>query len=292
MDLCHLTSFRMGGTPRGYYRPRDTAELRAALDECRRAGLSWRVLGGGTNLLVEEGDLPYAVIHIRSPGFDSVERTGRHAVRVGAGLPVARLMAYCRREGFGGLEFMAGLPGTVGGALAGNAGAWGGSIADRLRRLWLVRPRASEDAGERPADRPPRRPRAGYRDGGLDGAIVTAAEFRLEPRSSELVAEQMAQCVRRRAESQPLGAPSAGCVFKNPSGRPAGELLELSGMKGRKIGDAAVSKRHANFIVNRGHATSREVLKLIDIMRKGVLREFGVELELEVHHWPARGSAA
>ncbi len=278
--LSRLTALRLGGRPLEYFRPRDEDELREALAECRRLHMPWRVLGGGSNLLVEDGELPYAVIHVAPPGFGRLERTGRREVRAGAAVRSGALLAFCRDEGLGGLEFLAGLPGSVGGAVAGNAGAWGRQVADRLGRLHLIGP----DGGRRVL--PPERVQFGYRKAELDGAIVTAAEFALEPRDPELIGARMVRHAARRRKRHPAGS-SAGCIFKNPPGDSAGRLLDLCGLKGRRVGDAEVSRVHANFILNRGKANTQDVLTLIGQMQRAVRRRFGVELELEVKHWPA-----
>jgi UDP-N-acetylmuramate dehydrogenase len=284
--LHELTTFRIGGVPVAYFRPSDEGELVQVLADCRTRGLPWRVLGGGSNLLVDEGALPFAVIHICSPGFDTVERSGACHMRVGSGVTTSKLLSCCKEEGLGGLEFLAGLPGTVGGALAGNAGAWGGQISSRLTRVRAVWP----DGQGRLLPRSELR--FGYRKSPLTGLVVTEAEFQLEPRNREMVALQMACYVRERAQRHPVGLPSAGCVFKNPPGQSAGRLLDLCGLKGRRAGDAEVSDLHANFIVNRGAATAEQVLSLVRIMREAVRRAYGIGLELEVRRWPARARAA
>ena len=286
VPLRQFTTFRIGGTPVRYFHPRTDGELLAALEESRRSGLPWRVLGGGSNLLVDEGPLPYGVIHLHTPGFDELERVGETGVLAGAGVPTAHLLAYCRDQQLGGLEFLAALPGTVGGAIAGNAGAWGKEICESVSRICLVSP-----SGEaRIVDRSELR--FSYRHTELGGGIITDAEFELAPRNARLITLQMAAYARNRAERHPMGEWSAGCVFKNPVGASAGKLLERCGLKGLRVGDAEVSPRHANFIVNRGSAAASDVLRLIEIMKDAVRREFGVELELEVRHWPARPQAA
>jgi UDP-N-acetylmuramate dehydrogenase len=280
-ELRNLTTLRTGGRPEAYFRPGNTAELRRALQDCAERGMPWRVLGGGSNLLVEGGVLPGALIHMHAPGFSRVQRTDR-GLRVGAGTPVGRVVARCKHEGLGGLEFLAGLPGTVGGALAGNAGAWGCSVADRLRSVSVM-----SGAG-RQRRLAPHELDMSYRHSGLDGLVITGAEFELQPRDPELVAAQVRDYLQRRRERHPLGAASAGCIFKNPVGSSAGKLLDEAGMKGARVGDAAVSEKHANFIVNRGEATAQDVLALIGRMRRAVQERFGIELELEVRHWHAR----
>ncbi len=285
IQLRQLTSLRVGGTPLCYFHPASKTELREALAECRRQELPWRVLGGGTNLLVDEGVLPYAVIHIAAPGFSSIERT-EAGLLVGAGTPTAELLGYCRSEGLGGLEFLAALPGTVGGAVAGNAGAWGQEICSKLLQAWTVDP----DGGERLMHRSSLS--FSYRCSNLQGGVVTAVELELEPRDPALVALQMAEYARRRVGRHPMAVPSAGCVFKNPPGASAGKLLDMCGMKGVCVGGAQVSTSHANFIVNIGGATAHDIIGLIRMMRERVRRRFGIELELEVRHWSAHSRVA
>jgi UDP-N-acetylmuramate dehydrogenase len=198
----------------------------------------------------------------------------------------AKLLAYCREQGLGGLEFLAGIPGTVGGAVAGNAGAWGHGISERLLRLTIVTPEGTRrECASSELD-------FSYRHMELRGGVVAEAEFSLEPRKPGSIGLRMAQHARDRAERHPLGEPSAGCIFRNAPGHPAGKLLDLCGLKGLRVGGAEVSKLHANFILNRGGATTADVLRLIDIMKEAVRREFGIELEMEVQRWPGRAKAA
>jgi UDP-N-acetylmuramate dehydrogenase len=226
------------------------------------------------------------VVHIAPPGFDGVERVGQTMVRAGAGVPVGRLLAYCREEGLGGLEFLAGLPGTLGGAIAGNAGAWGREVCEALSAVWIVSASGAETALSG------RELSHSYRCAGLGGGIVTRAQLELKPRSPELIGRLTDERLGRRAQRHPLGAPSAGCVFKNPTGVSAGRLLDLCGLKGARVGGAEVSRVHANFILNRGGAVASDVLELVRMMRAAVARQFGIELELEVRHWAARSEAA
>jgi UDP-N-acetylmuramate dehydrogenase len=284
--LGELTTLRVGGAPLRYYAPRTADELRDALRDCRRLGLPHRVLGGGSNVVVAEGLLPYAVIRVHTPGLDWIRRAGESRVRVGAGVPVSSLLVYCMREGLGGLEFLAGIPGVVGGALAGNVGAWGEDVFRHVRRLWLVGANGRQCVADACTIE------TGYRHAELGGRIVVECEIELEPRSRELVRERMASHLRARAARHPVGAPSAGCVFKNPRGVGAGQLLDLCGLKGLAIGGAEVSTKHANFVVNRGSATAADVMELIGAMRRQARDQFGVALELEVKCWPAEPVAA
>jgi len=286
VPMQRLTSFRIGGRPLFYARPSDYAELRLAIRRCRKRDIPFRILGGGSNVLIDDGSLPFAVIQIRSPGFDWVARTGPHTVRVGAGVRLGRMLSYCRDNALGGLEFLAGIPGTIGGAVVGNAGAWGCAVGERVVRAWTV-----GECGEARSI-PARSMRFGYRCSGLAGLPVTEVELALEPRSPRLIEGLIRRNLERKTARQPTGVLSAGCIFKNPPGAHAGELLDLCGLKGRRIGGAEVSPVHANFICNVGAARAQDVLQLIEIMRQAVRARFKVELELEMNVWLPRQRVA
>jgi len=282
--LKRYTTFRIGGRPALYLRPRSRPELGVALRQCRRREMPFRVMGGGSNILVDDGQLPFAVIHICAPGFDWIERRGDTTLRVGAGVRLSRLLAYCRRAGLGGLEFLAAIPGTFGGALAGNAGAWGQAIAERLTGVWLVD--HAGKAGYRPADQV----RFGYRSCGLGACIVTDGDLELEPRSPREIKSALARYTSQKSRRHPMGSASAGCVFKNPPHAAAGKLIDDCGLKGRRVGGAQVSTRHANFICNVGGATAHDVAELIGTVREAVSERFNVALELEIKHWESKAA--
>jgi len=281
-----LTTLRVGGSPLLYVRPRTYGELARALERCRGMGLPVRIMGGGSNLLVDDGVLPFAVVHLCSPGFDWIERLGPTRLRVGAGVRLANLLNYSRRAGLSGVEFLAGIPGTLGGALAGNTGAWNCTIGERVRRAWVL----AEDGG--PGLIEVDEQTFGYRASALSGRIITEAELELEPGSPERIAEAVNHHAAMKAARHPMASPSAGCIFKNPAPMPAGKLLDLCGLKGRRVGGAEVSPLHANFICNVDRATSRDVAVLIATMWEEVRRRFGLELELEVKRWSLGEKAA
>jgi UDP-N-acetylmuramate dehydrogenase len=286
MKLCELTTLRTGGRPARYCRPGGEEELRRALGQCRRARMPWRVLGGGSNLLVGDAPLPFAAIHIHKSGFGDVMQTTPLRLSVGAGLSVAQLLTDCRDAGLGGLEALAGLPGTVGGALHGNAGAMGTQLSDRLTRLWGL------DADGRRTDIARSDIAFSYRCSGLHNFVITGAEFELEIASRSGIFAAMRRALKRRNAAHPIGLSTAGCIFRNPAGQSAGRMLDDCGLKGRRIGAAVVSTDHANFIVNEGGARADDVIQLADIMRDAVQRRFGVLLELEVQCWPTSLRAA
>ncbi len=283
IDLSKLTTFRIGGTPSWYARPKNYQELEKALEECASRELPYRVLGGGSNLLVDDGDLPFAVIHICAPAFSWIRPCSQNdgTLRVGAGTRITQLLRESRDLGLGGLEFMAGIPGTVGGAVTGNAGAWGNCIGDMISRLW-----SWDETGGRheiTADDL----NFSYRSASIPADIVTEVELQLTPRNTDLVGRQIQQNLDKKRSGQPTSAPNAGCVFRNPEDTSAGRMLDRCGLKGSTIGGAAVSQQHANFICNEENASSEEVLELIETMRRKVRTQFGIDLELELQHWPA-----
>jgi len=286
LTLSEVTTFRVGGRPVHYVRPAGEQELSGAIAFFRARQLPFYVLGGGSNLLVDDGELPFAVVHICDPGFNWVEERENGRLRVGAGVPLSRLLTRCRDAGLGGLEYLTGIPGTVGGAVTGNAGAWGRSISEQLRRIRFF------DRNGRMHETEARHEAFSYRNSSLRGRVITEVELALEPGAPGFIAERMKRFVQLKRRRQPMKLLSAGCVFKNPPNGSAGRLLDSCGLKGQRVGGAIVSWVHANFIVNRGGATARDVVALIEKMRAAVLGRFGVELELEIRHWCAERKVA
>ena len=213
------------------------------------------------------------------PDFESVTVTGTR-VMAGASAKLAKLLQQAANRGLAGVEGLAGIPGTVGGAVVGNAGGRWGEMGAAVSAVV-----GYTGAGERR-----RRARAelrfGYRESTLGDLVVTDVEVELRPGVREKIREQMADIISERRMSQPLDERSAGCVFRNPPGHSAGELIDRAGLKGQRVGGAEVSPVHANFIVNRGQATAGEVHELVRLIRSRVREKFAVELELEVRLWP------
>ena len=233
-------------------------------------------LGVGSNLLVRDGGLPGVVI-AATRILKDLERVDHYLVRAGAGLPCTQLARQCIRWGLGPSEFFAGIPGTVGGALAMNAGAHGGETWERVDSV-----RTIDRAGEI-HDRSPAEYTVGYRSvEGPANEWFLEAIFRFDPEASASM-DTLKEMLERRKKSQPLGLPSCGSVFRNPPGDHAARLIETAGLKGHRIGGAEVSPKHANFIINRDHATATDVEELIEHVRQTVLEVHGVELVHEVH---------
>jgi UDP-N-acetylmuramate dehydrogenase len=280
--LAPYTTLRIGGPAELLLLPADEAALVAACRLLRAAAVSCRVLGNGSNLLVPDEGVAGAVVRTQ-PACQWV-RFGGEEVEAGAGYPVQRLLNDCARRGLTGLEGLSGVPGTVGGAVVMNAGTAAGETAGALRAVRLLLPdgtvaeRAAEALG------------FGYRRSNLqDGeAIVLAARFRLRPGDAAAIRRDLAERARRRRATQPTELPSAGSIWTNPPGDHAGRLVEAAGCKGLRVGDAQVSPKHANFIVNLGAARAADVIALMAAVRRRVRAAFGVQLEPEVRWLPGQ----
>ena len=277
VKLAGHTSLRVGGPVSCLLRPLNLAGLQSSVQVLSQNSHPYFVLGRGTNLLVCDAGIQTAAISLEA-GFSQVERldaSGR--VKAGSGLRLNRLLRFCLQEALSGLEFIAGIPGSVGGALRMNAGTPAGEMADVCDTMRLLLTDGSLSKLVRS------QLRFSYRQLELPiGAVVLDAEFSLSPGSREQIRDKIRALLKERKEKQPWRLPSAGSVFKNPPGDFAGRLIEKAGLKGVRIGDAQISPRHANFIVNRGQARASDILALIQLARDRVSRKFGVQLELEI----------
>jgi UDP-N-acetylmuramate dehydrogenase len=278
VPLSRYTSLRVGGPADALARPGGRRELAGLLGVCRTRRLPHRVLGAGFNTLVLDGGLDGVVVQLgrlRSIG----ERPGG-ALRAEAGVSHSQVTRFCGERGLSGLEFGAGIPGSVGGWVAMNAGIPGREIGDAVRELEVMSP-----TGRRVSRLARSALRFAYRGlrGLAPGSIVLSALLDVVLSSPEAVRGEVARLLARRAGTQPLDVPSCGSVFKNPPGDHAGRLIESVGLKGYRVGGAEISTVHANFIANRGGATAADVLALIEEARKRVEEASGVRLEPEVH---------
>ena len=277
--LARHTSFRIGGPADLYLDATSVPELQTALRAARAHDYPVFFLGGGTNLLVSDRGVRGLVVKLAKP-FDFVEWEldgDGAALRVGAAVPFKRIVSRTVEAGLAGLEFGEGIPGTIGGGLLMNAGAFGGEIGRVVTPLEAV-----DEAGE-VVLLPRERLGFAYRRVALPTrAIVTAVRLRLARGDADALAAAVAAAKARRDDNQPKGHPNAGSIFKNPPGAYAGRLIEEAGLKGARLGAAMFSERHANFIVNLGRARADDVTGLIDLATRTVRRRRGVELEPEV----------
>lgn len=273
--LARHTSWRVGGTARRFYRPADVEDLEAFLRKLPTdEPLLW--LGLGSNLLVRDGGFSGTVIALKGR-LDTIDVEG-DVLHAGAGASCARVARQAARSGLTGASFLAGIPGTLGGALAMNAGAFGGETWSIVRVVRTI-DRAGVLRCRLPADC-----RVGYREvTGPAGEWFVGVELQLQP--GDVVAEQavIRGLLERRMATQPTALPSAGSTFRNPPGDHAARLIEAAGLKGYRIGGAEVSPKHANFLINTGEATAADIEALIEHVRDEVERRFGVCLQTEVH---------
>jgi UDP-N-acetylmuramate dehydrogenase len=268
------TSWRAGGPAEIFFVPAsvdDLANFLAGLD--RDTPVFWH--GVGTNLLVRDGGIPGVVISAAKI-LNYIERVDDLTVRAGAGLPCTQLARQCIRWGLGPSEFFAGIPGSVGGALAMNAGAHGGETWERVAAVRTI------DRGGEIHERAPAEYSIAYRSvTGPGSEWFIEGTFRFEPDAHPSM-ETMKAMLERRKTTQPLGLPSCGSVFRNPPGDFSARLIEAAGLKGYRIGGAEVSEKHANFIINRDNATASDIERLIEHVRRTVRDVHGVELLHEV----------
>jgi UDP-N-acetylmuramate dehydrogenase len=277
--LAPLVWFRLGGPAAYFARPRQPDELVTLLKRARDAGIAFKILGGGSNVLVRDEGIDALVIHLESPYFSNLT-VRENVVSAGAAVPLTSLISGSARAGLAGLEILTGIPGTVGGALRGNAGERQGAIGQFVCRATVLDPADEIQVRERDdlsfADR----------DSSLDDPVILSAEFELAEEDPESVVRRMRRIWIMKKNNQPYGHQMSGCIFKNPSPDvSAGALIDQAGLKGTRIGGAEVSDRHANFIVADPGAASSDVLQLIERIRQRIWQQFGYELELQIQVW-------
>jgi UDP-N-acetylenolpyruvoylglucosamine reductase len=276
VPLAKLTTIGTGGPARGLARPRTLAELSAALRYAHAEGLDVLVVGLGSNVLASDDGVDALALRLEGE-LAAAEVTGEGVLVAGGGSANAVCLHRAREAGLGGFEFACAIPGTAGGGVFMNAGAYGRDWSEVLIRALVV----SAD-GE--AWRSPSELGLTYRHSALAaGEVVAQVEYRLEPRPTAEIKSTVADLVAQRKETQPTNKRTFGSVFKNPSGEVgAGRMLELCGLKGHRVGGAIVSPKHANFIENAGGATSADCVALMVEARRRAREQFGVELEREV----------
>lgn len=278
VSLVGKTSLGIGGTTDELV-IRRYETLPDVMAELKKEGIPHKFLGGGTNVLVADGELPWVVLHLPSakPGV----RIEGNAAFVDAAADLGGTVTFCAKNDLGGMEGLIGVPGSIGGALRMNAGAYGTQIGSYVREVELYRATSARNEILRGTDI-----RFDYRHTSFapeDVMLRVKLELPVKP-YKEIVAG-IKVCNEKRRASQPLNQKSAGCIFKNPPGASAGRMIDELGLKTFRVGDAMVSDRHANFFVNAGQATCADMLRLIDDVRERVRISFGMELENEVILW-------
>jgi len=272
------TWYRLGGPARYLFRPRDAEDLASLLTRAKHEDIPVKVLGSGANVLISDDGFDGVVVRLDNDAFCTTTRRGT-SLEVGAGVDLMPLARRCSEQGLSGLECLAGIPATVGGAVRMNAGGRFGEFGTVVREIEVLRTDGGVETW--PHDRIGFR----YRRTDLGDGIVLSAQLELVEDDPDRVKRTFDDLLEYKERSQPLADRSAGCVFKNPVGQSAGALIDQAGLKGARYGKAQVSRRHANFIVAEHGATASDVLHLIDLIRERVRSVFGTELETEIEIW-------
>ncbi len=271
------SSFRTGGDASVMLYPKNEKSLFEAVKICKDSGIKPFILGNGTNILVSDNGIDNVVIHI-GKGFDEIELVDETTIRCQAGCSLMKLCRFALEKGLTGLEFAYGIPGTVGGAMYMNAGAYDGEMKDIAISCDYITFDCEKGTltGEEMG--------LTYRHSAFvdSDKIIVSALFKLEKGSRTEIENKMSDLMGRRKDKQPIEYPSAGSTFKRPAGHFAGKLIEDCGLRGKSIGGAQVSEKHCGFIINKNNATSEDIMDLIDFVRDEVLERTGVMLETEV----------
>jgi UDP-N-acetylmuramate dehydrogenase len=276
--LAPYTWFRLGGPAQLFAEPTSIDELAALVRRCHEAGLPVRMLGGGSNLLVRDAGVAGMVVSLAAAAFGRIEAS-RGRVVAGGGAKLGHVISTAVRDGLAGLEMLVGIPGSIGGALHTNAGTLSGDIGQVTSSATVMTRKGDIVIRQK------NELRFGYRDSSLDELVILEATFELERGESRYLTKQMQQAWILKRADQPLSDQKTGQIFKSPGGISAAGLIKDAGLGNAKVGDAEISERNANFVVVGPHATSQDVIELIEQVRRGVAERTGAELELAVEIW-------
>ncbi len=292
--LAKHTSFQIGGPVDFWIEPRSHEELAELLKISREYGQPLYLIGGGNNMLVEDEGLQGIAVHLANPVFRNVETLEGNRIRAGAGTDLSQLLTWTAEKGLSGLEFLAGVPGTVGGAVWMNAGR-GIKTEGKKRKVEnsntemhhmgeVVESVALMQESGKIKTLAKNEIEFGYRHTNLPSGIVLEVILQLTSGDPNQIRERVRENLKTKIKTQDLYFPSAGCVFKNPSNskKSSGQLIDETGLKGVRVGQAQISERHANFIINRSNASARDVLTLVHLAQHKVKEEYGIQLELEL----------
>ena len=276
--LAPFTYLKVGGPAELLVQPRAREELVGVVQQCFQKRIPLRVLGGGCNILVRDEGVRGVVLRLSEQAFTQITVEGKR-VRAGTGTALSAFISEAARNGLAGLESLVGIPGTVGGALRSNAGDRSGEIGQYVRSVEVLDDRGQVQVRERDELR------FAYRWSNLDDPVLISAEFELETDQTDAIVKRLRKAWIHRKANQPLSFQAAARIFKNPRGLSAATLIAQAGLAGSRVGGAEVSERDANFIVAQPGTSSRDVLRLIDLMRSRVRERSGMELELEIALW-------
>ncbi|MFH1414287.1 MAG: UDP-N-acetylmuramate dehydrogenase [Candidatus Omnitrophota bacterium] len=273
------TTFKIGGAAKFFVQPKDIADLNQLLIAAKKHDIPVFIIGSGSNILVDDKGLDAIVLSLSAPYFKKISYNDQ-CLEAGSGLSLNRMIRETQKRGLSGLEFLIGIPGTLGGALAMNAGAWGKNIADIVENVTVL----DYQGNIKKLDR--KNLRFDYRRSSLQRYIILNARLRLRKKKKKEIQDITEEYLKVRKSRQGHLSLCAGSIFKNPlCGSPAGRLIEQCNLKGKRLGDAYISPKHANFILNKKNASSADVLKLISLIRRRVKHKFKIELDPEIKIW-------
>ena len=274
------TYFKIGGPAKFFIEPQDSNDLRLLLSLVKRYNFPIFVIGRGSNLLISDKGINGVVLRLNAPWFNKLSYKDNY-LNVGSGVLLSRVVLFAQDYGLSGAEFLAGIPGTVGGALAMNAGIAqdNRSIAELVESVTVMDYRGNRKVLNK------KDIRFGYRTSSLSKYIILSTLIKLNRKNKEQINDKIKAYLKYRKLTQDLSKPSAGCIFRNPTGNSAGRLIDLCGLKGKRIGGAGVSLKHANFILNLENAAARDVLQLTDLIKKEVRKKFNIDLKPEIKIW-------
>ena len=276
--LKNKTTFKIGGAAQYFSEPNNIAQLKLLIVEAQKKKLPLFILGAGSNLLVSDKGVRGLVIKLSAPYFKKISLEST-SLKVGAGVILGSLISFAKKNSLKRLEFLAGIPGSLGGALAMNAGCWGFSIGDLVKEVEIMDYSGNIKTLKRD------KIKFAYRKSGLCNCVILSAVLKLKPGSRIAIKSALKRYLSRRRSSQDCSFPNAGCIFRNPGNNSAGRLIDLCGLKGKNKGPAFISKIHSNFILNKGGSCANDVLSLMDMIRKKVKKKFAVTLKPEVKIW-------
>jgi UDP-N-acetylmuramate dehydrogenase len=276
--LAKETWYGLGGPADYFIRPENTDQLVQVVKRCNENRLPIYVLGYGSNLLVSDEGVRGAVIQLKSEGFSQIKLV-KEQVIAGAGVELSRLLLDCAKKGLSGLEPLTGIPGSVGGAVRMNSGGNFGDIGTVVECVTLM------DKNGKIFDKKKPELQFDYRTTNITAKFILEAKINMTTGDPEQITKTIKENWVYKKNNQPLNTINSGCIFKNPRGLSAGAMIDRTGLKGTQIGGAIVSEKHANFFIAQKGCTSKDILQLIDTVREKVLKQFNVELELEIEIW-------
>jgi UDP-N-acetylmuramate dehydrogenase len=276
--LAKETWYGLGGPADFFLRPQTTEQLRQVVRRCNENDVPVFVLGYGSNLLVCDEGVRGAVIQLKSDGFSQM-KFDKELVCAGAGVELSRLLLTCAKKGLSGLEPLTGIPGSVGGAVRMNSGGNFGDIGTVVEAVTLM----DKDGKVFTKDKPELQ--FDYRQTNITAKFILEAQINLTAGDPDQITRTIKEIWVFKKNNQPLNTINSGCIFKNPRGMSAGAMIDRAGLKGLQIGGAVVSEKHANFIIAQKGCTSRDVMRLIELITEKVKKQFNIELELEIEIW-------